>query len=338
MLTGGKLPVSLIGKFLNESYNSNPLGEVDNFKLVDKTETTRTYWNGKQCVFVIRGTNPTMNDWSNNLSYVVGSYKNTPRFKEALQAYNKAVAKYDEKNITVAGHSQGGGSASLFPNAREIITLNRAYKGESIPQNEYDIHATRDPVSAILNVRKSPHDIPIQSASWNPLTNHSIDILKLLDPNQIVGQGITADNGLTDSQLKELCKYYDIPLNGIYEKSELPSDNNKKSHGDVTPYGNYIINLNGHSHWCALIIDPKGNYYFDSYGFPAPENIQDLIGDYVWNDTQIQNINATSCGYYCVAFLKFMICVDKKQMYNAFCNLFSHDTRKNDKILFSLLT
>ena len=327
-MIGGKLPVSQIENFLNESYNSNPKEIIkdpsNDYKLVDKTETTRTYWNGTQCIFVIRGTNPTMNDWSNNLSYIMGSYKDTPRFKEALQAYNNAVSKYGEKNISVLGHSQGGGSASYFPNSKEIITLNRAYKGESIPQNEYDIHATLDPVSTLLNIRKPPHDIPIKSKSYNPLTNHSIDILKLLDPNQMIG-GMIGNNGLTDSELKVLCSHFKIPLQGVYEKSELHK----------LKYGNYIINLNGHSHWCAMIISPKGNFWWDSYGFPAPENLQNLMGNYTWNDKQIQDINSTSCGYFCIAFLKFMK-LPSKQMYDTFCNLFS-TPQKNDKILFSLL-
>lgn len=324
-MIGGKLPVAQIEKFLNESYNKSPSQSVDGFQLTDQTETTRTYWNGSQCVFVIRGTNPTMMDWSNNLSYALGSYKDTPRFREAQDAYNKAVEKYGEKNISVLGHSQGGGSASFFPNAHEIITLNRAYKGESIPKNEFDIHATYDPVSTLLNIRKPPNDIPIKSQSINPLTNHSIDILKLLDPARMIGHGMSPNNGLSDADLAALCKHFKIPLNGIYEKSEL-----KK-----LDYGNYIINLNGQSHWCAMVISPMGHFYYDSYGFPAPENLEDLLGGYLWNDTQIQDMNSTACGYFCIAFLKFMRS-PSKEMYNKFCDLFKHP-KNNDKILFSLL-
>jgi hypothetical protein len=328
-LVGGKLPVNQIETFLNESYNPTPKETVENYQLVDKTETTRTYWNGTQCIFVIRGTNPTASDWSNNLSYLRGSYKSSSRFKEALQAYNNAVTKYGEKNISVLGHSQGGGSASFFPNAKEIITLNRAYKGEKVPENEYDIHAVRDPVSVLLNIRKPPNDIPIQSRSYNPLINHSIDIIKLLDPNRMVGKGLTPDNGLTDSELQDLCNYFKIPLVGIFVKDEI-----KK-----LEYGNYIINLNGQSHWCGMIIHPKGNYWFDSYGFPAPENLHDLMeknGGYIWSDKQIQDIESTACGYYVVAFLRFML-RPSKMSFNQFCEMFA-DTRENDRILVSLLT
>ncbi len=128
-------------------------------------------------------------------------------------------------------------------------------------------------------------------------------------------------------------------MNGIYEKSELlgvpaPTEGNHKNRRLL--YGNYIINLNGQSHWCAMIISPNGNFYYDSYGFIAPENLHNLMGKYIWNDTQIQDINSTACGYYCIAFLKFMNPPTKK-MYEEFCNLFSHP-KKNDKILFSLLS
>lgn len=157
------------------------------------------------------------------------------------------------------------------------------------------------------------------------------------------GGTMIGNNGLTDNQIEELCHYYDIPLNGVYEKSELdelsgdyaPHTDKGKHENRRLSYGNYIINLNGQSHWCAMIIHPKGNFWYDSYGFPAPENLETLMGKYTWNDKQIQDIKSTSCGYFCIAFLKFME-RPNKQIYNTFCNLFD-DPKKNDKILFSLL-
>lgn len=139
-------------------------------------------------------------------------------------------------------------------------------------------------------------------------------------------QGGGMNNGLSDTELEAICDHFDIKLNGIYEKSELTE----------LPYGNYIINLNGQSHWCGMIVHPKGNFYFDSYGFPAPENLQHLMKDYVWCDKQIQDIKSTACGYYVVAFLKFMEC-PSKQMFNAFCDIFN-TPKNNDKVLLSILT
>ena len=329
-MKGGKLPVYLIKSFMNATYNPNPPTEINAFKL-DKeisNETTRVYWDGKQCVVAIRGTNPTMNDWTNNLSYAMGTYKSTPRFKEAQDAYDKAVQKYGENNISVLGHSQGGGSASFFPKSHEIITLNRAYKGESVPQNEWDIHATGDPVSTLLNFKKLPHDVPIKSVSWNPLTNHSIDVLDLLPKDQMIGQGHNVNNGLTDTEIKHMCKHLNIPLIGIFEKDDI----------DELEDGNYVINLNGHSHWTGLIKDPTGVFYWDSFGFPAPENIDELASPYCYNHKDIQDINSSSCGYYTIAFLKFLTDKpNKHRLYSAFIDMFSDDTKINEKILRSLL-
>ena len=329
-LSGGKLPVYLIKSFLNATYDPNPPSEINAFK-IDKdisNESTRVYWDGKQCVIAIRGTNPTMNDWSNNLSYAMGTYKSTPRFKEAQDAYDKAVQKYGENNISVLGHSQGGGSASFFPKSHEIITLNRAYKGESVPQNEWDIHATRDPVSTLLNFRKPPHDIPIKSVSWNPLTNHSINILDLLPKDQMIGQGREVNNGLTDSQIKHICNHFKIPLIGVFEKDDI----------DELEDGNYVINLNGHSHWTGLVKDGRTICYWDSFGFPAPENIDELASPYCYNNKDIQDINSTSCGYYTIAFLKFLTGKpNKSKLYSVFVDMFSDNTKQNEKILRSLL-
>jgi hypothetical protein len=59
------------------------------------------------------------------------------------------------------------------------------------------------------------------------------------------------------------------------------------------------------------------------------------MGKYIWNDKQIQDINSTACGYFVIAFLKFME-KPNKIMYEGFCNLFG-SPKQNDKILFSLL-
>ena len=329
-MKGGKLPVHQIKSFLNASYDVNPPNQIDDYTLEKEisSETTKIYWNGKQCVVVIRGTNPTMNDWSNNLSYAIGTYKSTPRFKEAQDVYNKAVQKYGEQNISVLGHSQGGATSSYFPNSHEIITLNRAYKGESIPTNEWDIHATRDPVSALLNIKKPPHDVPIKSVSFNPFTNHSVNILDLLPKDQLIGQGRNVNNGLTDREIKMLCDHLCIPLVGIFEKDDI----------DELEDGNYVINLNGHSHWTGLIKDGKHTCYWDSFGFPAPENIDQLASPYYYNDKDIQDINSSSCGYYVIAFLKFLSGQPNKlKLYSGFIDMFDDNPTKNEKILRSLL-
>ena len=111
----------------------------------------------------------------------------------------------------------------------------------------------------------------------------------------VVMQGGTLSNELTNKQIDELVKHYKIKnYHGCYIDDKLP---NKLQNGY------YIINLNGHSHWCCLMKDGKKYYYFDSYGFPASEEVEEQIGEYIYSTNQLQNMNSSSCGYFCLAFM-----------------------------------
>jgi hypothetical protein len=142
------------------------------------------------------------------------------------------------------------------------------------------------------------------------------------------------DNSLTNFQLIDILKKYNIKINGIYMKDELP---------DKLSIGFYICNLqssyqgNG-SHWTALYYNPKLSVYFDSYGFIPPLEIEQKIKPYVYNNKDIQNYQSSSCGYFCVAFIKYMYkSTNIFQSYNEFETIFSNDTEKNDAILRSIL-
>jgi hypothetical protein len=123
-------------------------------------------------------------------------------------------------------------------------------------------------------------------------------------------------------------------FNGCYSKDTL---NDLKR-------GFYIINLqsstdgNG-THWCCLyVVNPNYSIYFDSFGFPPPENIETLLNIYDYNDKDIQNISSSACGYFCIAFIKFMQGKTKPtNAFNTFVNLFNKNTKYNDEILLSFL-
>jgi hypothetical protein len=123
-------------------------------------------------------------------------------------------------------------------------------------------------------------------------------------------------------------------FNGVYPKDRL----NKPLKN-----GFYIINLQDSggtgTHWTALYkINDGFSLYWDSFGFPAPENIEDIVYKYEYNKKQIQDIDSTSCGFYCVAFIKFMYNKqDKLTAFNTFCNLFGTNTKDNEFILYQLL-
>ena len=80
---------------------------------------------------------------------------------------------------------------------------------------------------------------------------------------------------LIKKQLTELLNHYQIPCNGIYINGKMPTR---------LKNGNYIINLNGHSHWVALIKHGIEYFYFDSYGVVAPSEVEKKIGtQYIYN-------------------------------------------------------
>jgi hypothetical protein len=141
-------------------------------------------------------------------------------------------------------------------------------------------------------------------------------------------------NLTSNTELLDILKNDNIKINGVFAKDQL-----KKPLKD----GFYIINLDNSTgegtHWTALYkINDGFSFYYDSFGFPAPEEIEDLLHKYEYNKKQIQDIKSTSCGFYCVAFIKFMINKqDKMKAFNTFCNLFRTNTIDNEIILHQLL-
>jgi hypothetical protein len=121
-------------------------------------------------------------------------------------------------------------------------------------------------------------------------------------------------------------------FNGVYMKDEIPKD---------LKDGFYIINLddskNDGTHWCVFYKNPTINVYFDSYGFLPPEELSKQLKPYRFNHKQIQSVNSKACGYYCIAFIKFMI--NKKDInksFDIFKQLFN-DIDYNEEVLNQLL-
>ena len=141
-------------------------------------------------------------------------------------------------------------------------------------------------------------------------------------------------NLTSNTELLDILKNDNIKINGVFAKDQL-----KKPLKD----GFYIINLDNSdgpgTHWTALYkINDGFSFYYDSFGFIAPEEIEDLLHKYEYNKKQIQDIKSTSCGFYCIAFIKFMINKqDKMKAFNTFCNLFRTNTIDNEIILHQLL-
>lgn len=142
-------------------------------------------------------------------------------------------------------------------------------------------------------------------------------------------------NTLSNFEIIEICKEMNIPLIDIFFKDSIPNNLNK---------GFYIINLqskddkrNG-THWTSFYYDGIKNIYYDSFGFKPPEETEIILEPYIYNDKDIQNINSSSCGFYCIAFIKFLSKLNNKiKGFEKFIELFDKNTLKNELILDSIL-
>lgn len=137
---------------------------------------------------------------------------------------------------------------------------------------------------------------------------------------------------LSNIDILNILSKNNIKINGVFSKDLLPE----------LKKGFYIINIqnsndgNG-THWTCLYYGDN-NIYFDSFGSPAPVEVQENLKDYFYNDKQIQNINSSACGYYCIAFIKFMLKNDKTQKdFQKFLDVFKTNSKHNDIILKNLI-
>ena len=83
-------------------------------------------------------------------------------------------------------------------------------------------------------------------------------------------------NSLSNKDLIEIYKKYNIQLRDVLNKDKITSD---------LPFGFYIINLQKSNegegtHWCALYYNIV-SIWFDPFGFPPPREIIDNIDNYI---------------------------------------------------------
>ena len=142
-------------------------------------------------------------------------------------------------------------------------------------------------------------------------------------------------NRLSDRDILEILHSYNIKINGIYQKDKLP---NKLLNG-ITIVNLQSSSIGQGSHWCAFYHSKECDLWYDSFGFLAPEAIEDKINkSYYYNKRDIQNINSSSCGFYCIAFIKYLYFKKNKlEAFDKFISLFSGNTKQNEKVLYDLL-
>lgn len=139
---------------------------------------------------------------------------------------------------------------------------------------------------------------------------------------------IGGNNMTTNTDIDEMCSNI-RNYRGCFTVGELP---------DKLQNGYYVINLNGTSHWTMMCKEGDKCCYYDSFGFPMPQELEDKIKDYYWSKTQNQDLNQTSCGYYCVACIRYLDKrTNKNRALDEYVSLFNKDTKQNDMILKTML-
>jgi len=143
-------------------------------------------------------------------------------------------------------------------------------------------------------------------------------------------------NVLSNIDLEKILSFFKIRAK-ILSKDQLPKE---------LTVGNYIMNMqdttdgNG-THWVSFNYSPSGSIYFDAFGAPPPEKLSFQLGNYISNHKQIQDIDSSSCGYYCIGFL---LSIDKSYDYKSrqdrflkYIDMFSDNTKINDTVLYEFI-
>ena len=125
--------------------------------------------------------------------------------------------------------------------------------------------------------------------------------------------------------------YLNIPIKDVLMRDETVPHNHKQAL--------FIYNLEpsymSGSHWVATYVKDKAINYFDSFGMPPFQAIVDHAKKknltLLHQNNQIQNINTTTCGYFCLYFLNEM---NKGNSYYNLLEVFDiYDTMKNERFI-----
>jgi len=145
-------------------------------------------------------------------------------------------------------------------------------------------------------------------------------------------------NELSNIDISQILEQYGININGIYSKDMLPNKLEK---------GWYIINLQNHnkgngSHWtCFYLGDSEVSLYFDSFGIDCPEHLHIELKPYIYNHLEIQNLQSSACGFFCIGLIKYIEThkriIPIYILFERYCHLFSPRTISNDGILRRIL-
>jgi hypothetical protein len=143
------------------------------------------------------------------------------------------------------------------------------------------------------------------------------------------------DNELSNIEINNILKNYKR-FKGCFQKDKINPDM-------IEPRCYYIVNLQSSedgdgSHWCCLYaFDKNLIFWFDPIGFIPPDEIASQF-NYYYNEKDLQDFDSTTCGYFCIMFIKYTYDSHKfLDSVDHFNKLFSKDVKKNNLKLEKLL-
>ena len=138
------------------------------------------------------------------------------------------------------------------------------------------------------------------------------------------------DIPMSNFDLLEWCKYLKIPINNVLSRDTKAPHNHKLA---IFIY-NLEPSLMSGSHWIATYVKDNVINYFDSFGLPPFQEMVDHAKKknltLLHQNQQIQHLNTTTCGYFCLYFLNEM---HKGVDYFDLLQVFSFDTMKDEKFI-----
>jgi hypothetical protein len=157
---------------------------------------------------------------------------------------------------------------------------------------------------------------------------------------------------LSDTDLLQFGRKYDIPIRGIYLRDRIPHSLPQTGlyifnlDSDKTKDGKLKKTLNVGTHWTCCYIGDFDTMYFDSFGCPAPDEVITFVKlrfpSYQYNNKIIQDLASSECGLYCIAFGLYVNTRIRKQhsasifvIGKQFVDMFQKNTLENEKILRS---
>ena len=140
---------------------------------------------------------------------------------------------------------------------------------------------------------------------------------------------------MSNFDLLEWCKYLKIPINNVLSRDRTVPHNHKEA---LFIYNLEPSYMNG-SHWVSTYVKDNVINYFDSFGLPPFQEIVDHAKKknltLLHQNQQIQHLNTTTCGYFCLYFLNEM---HKGVDYFDLLQVFDFDTMENEKFIEKYFT